>query len=122
MIERYNPGPRYADATRFNGLLHLVEVPASTEGDIRSQMRSLLDALERTLALAGTRRDRLLMVTIYLVDMADYAGMNEVWEAWLPTGAAPARACVQVSALAQPGWRVELAVVAAASEDEYRPD
>ncbi|MFT3735649.1 MAG: RidA family protein [Rhodocyclaceae bacterium] len=113
MIERYNPGPRYSDATLFNGVLYLVEVPAITEGDIRAQTKSMLDALESTLALAGTRRDRLLMATIYLVDMADYAGMNEVWESWLPPACAPARACVQVAGLAQPGWRVEIAVTAA---------
>jgi enamine deaminase RidA (YjgF/YER057c/UK114 family) len=53
------------------------------------------------------------MATIYLVDMADYAGMNAVWDAWVPPGSAPARACVQVAGLADPGWRIEIALAAA---------
>jgi len=47
------------------------------------------------------------------VDMADYDAVNAVWDAWVPPGTAPSRACVQVKALAQPGWRVEIAVQAA---------
>ena len=44
--------------------------------------------------------------------MADYDAMNEVWDAWLPAGSAPSRACVQAR-LAKPGYKVELVVVAA---------
>jgi len=52
------------------------------------------------------------MVTVYLADMADYDGMNAVWDAWVPDGHAPTRACVQAR-LAKPGWRVEMAITAA---------
>lgn len=112
-ISRLNPAARYADATIFNGLVHAVEVPAEAEGGIHSQATSMLALLESTLEAAGSGKDRLLMATIYLVDMNDYAEMNEVWESWLPPGCAPSRACVQVAALARPGWRVEIAVSAA---------
>jgi enamine deaminase RidA (YjgF/YER057c/UK114 family) len=44
--------------------------------------------------------------------MGDYEAMNAVWDAWLPEGCAPARACVEAR-LANPAWRVEMAVVAA---------
>jgi enamine deaminase RidA (YjgF/YER057c/UK114 family) len=112
-ITRLNPTARYADATVFNGLVHAVEVPASESGDITEQARSMLALLTQTLEKAGSGPGRLLMATIYLVDMADYDGLNTVWEAWLPAGAAPTRACVQVAHLAKPGWRVEIAVTAA---------
>lgn len=112
-IIRLNPTARYADATIFNGLVHAVEVPAEASGDITAQTISLLTLLSQTLEKAGSGPERLLMATIYLVDMADYDGMNAVWEAWLPAGAAPSRACVQVARLAKPGWRVEIAVTAA---------
>lgn len=114
-IQRLNPSARYADATIFAGLVHAVEVPACTETDIRSQTSSMLTQLEHTLQATGSSKARLLMATLYLVDMADYAAMNEVWEAWLPPASAPARACVQVASLAQPAWRVEIAVMAARS-------
>lgn len=112
-ISRLNPTPRYADATIFNGLVHAAEVPADAGADITAQCRSMLDLLEQTLRKAGSDKSRLLMVTLYLVDMNDYATMNAVWEAWLPEGCAPARVCVQVGRLASAGLRIEIAVTAA---------
>ena len=44
--------------------------------------------------------------------MADFAAMNAVWDAWVPQGHAPARACVQ-AAMARPELLVEISVVAA---------
>ncbi|MDQ7989068.1 MAG: RidA family protein [Candidatus Dactylopiibacterium sp.] len=111
-LQRLNPTARYADATIFNGIVQAVEVPAGGE-DIRAQTASLLAALDATLVQAGSGRHRLLMATVYLTDMGDYAGMNDVWQSWLPPECAPARACVQVAALADPAWRVEIAVTAA---------
>uniref|UniRef100_UPI002869F3BA Rid family hydrolase n=1 Tax=Methylibium sp. TaxID=2067992 RepID=UPI002869F3BA len=61
---------------------------------------------------AGSSKSKLLRVEIFLADLADFAALNELWEAWLPSGAAPARATVQ-AALARPAWKVELVVTAA---------
>lgn len=113
LIQRLNPSARYADATVFHGVVHAVEVPFGEDGDIASQTASMLAQLEKTLEAVGSGKDRLLMATIYLVDMADYDGMNAAWEEWLPFGCAPSRACVQVARLAHAGWRVEIAVTAA---------
>ena len=44
--------------------------------------------------------------------MDDFAEMNGVWDAWVPEGHAPARACGE-SALAAPGFTVEITVIAA---------
>jgi enamine deaminase RidA (YjgF/YER057c/UK114 family) len=44
--------------------------------------------------------------------MADFAGMNEIWEDWLAPGDAPCRATVQAK-LAKPDWKVEVVVTAA---------
>jgi enamine deaminase RidA (YjgF/YER057c/UK114 family) len=52
------------------------------------------------------------MCQIFLADLADFAGMNEVWEAWLPAGHAPPRATVKAQ-LAKPEWKVEMVVTAA---------
>lgn len=112
-IQRLNPAPRYCDATVYASLVHAVEVPAEEHGDIARQTTSMLELLTATLERVGSGKERLLMATLYLVDMADYDGMNAVWEAWLPPACAPARACVQVARLARPGWRVEIAVTAA---------
>lgn len=115
-IQRHGTTRRYADSVVHKGTIYLVEVPATADGDIAAQTASLLAGVDRLLTEAGSDKSRLLMVTVYLADLADYDGMNAVWDAWLPEGSAPTRACVQAR-LANPGWRVEMAVIAAQGAD-----
>ena len=105
-IQRAGTTPRYSDYTLHNGVVYCVEVPPDEAADIRTQTAAMLASLETLLASAGSGKDRLLMATLYLTDMADYDAVNAVWEA-------PSRACVQVARLAAPGWKVEIAVQAA---------
>ena len=112
-IERIGASARYADAVIHNDVIHLVEVPASTGGDITLQTNEVLASISRQLEALGSDRSRILMATIYLTDLADCDGMNAAWEAWLPAGSAPARACVKVAGLVNPGWRIEIALTAA---------
>jgi enamine deaminase RidA (YjgF/YER057c/UK114 family) len=102
----------FSDSVVHNGTVYLVEVPTNLDADITGQTENLLASIERLLAQAGSDKSRLLMATIYLADMADYSAMNAVWDAWLPEGSAPARACVQAR-LANPGFRVEIVLTAA---------
>ncbi|WP_295003302.1 RidA family protein [uncultured Dechloromonas sp.] len=112
-IQRHGTTRRYSDSVVHNGTVYLVEVPSNPDGDIAEQTRNVLASVDSLLAQAGSARDRLLMVTVYLADMADYDAMNAVWDDWVPAGCAPTRACVQAR-LANPDWRVELVVTAAA--------
>ena len=115
-IQRFGTTRRYSDSVVHAGTVYLVEVPTTEAGDIAVQTQSLLTSVERLLAQAGSDKAHLLMVTVYLADMADYDGMNAVWDAWIPEWCAPTRACVQAR-LARPGWRVEMAMVAAQSAE-----
>jgi enamine deaminase RidA (YjgF/YER057c/UK114 family) len=118
VIHRQGTTKRYSDSTSFNGVVYLVEVPSMEEGDIQAQTRDLLNSLERTMAGAGADKSQLLLVQVYLTNMVrDYEGFNAVWDAWLPEGTAPSRACVEVKGLAKPGWKVELVVTAAVNQD-----
>jgi len=53
-----------------------------------------------------------LQTTIWLKEMSDFAGMNSVWNAWVPGGHAPARACGEAK-LARDILKVEILVIAA---------
>jgi len=114
-IQRYGTTGRYSDSVVHNGTIYLVEVPSNLEADIAGQTENLLASIENLLAQAGSSKAHLLMVTIYLADMADYDAMNAVWDAWLPAGCAPARACLQAR-LANPGFRVEMVLTAAVAQ------
>ena len=79
---------------------------------IEAQTAEVLTMIERLLAQCGSGKQRLLRVQIFLADLADYAGMNKVWDAWVLPGFAPPRATVQAK-LAKPAYRVEVVVTAA---------
>lgn len=111
-IQRHGTTRRYSDSIVYAGTVYLVEVPANLDADIAAQTGNVLAGIDRLLAQAGSDRSNLLMVTIYLADMADYDAMNAVWDAWVPEGHAPTRACVQAR-LSHANYRVEIALTAA---------
>ena len=111
-IQHHGTTRRYSDSVVHNSTVYLVEVPSNLDDNITAQTSNLLSSIENLLAQAGSDKTRLLMVTIYLADMADYDAMNAVWDDWLPMGSAPTRACVQAR-LANPKFRVEMALTAA---------
>jgi enamine deaminase RidA (YjgF/YER057c/UK114 family) len=111
-IQRLNPSPRWSDATIFNGIAHFVEVPANTGCPIDVQIAQILSQAEVTLAAIGSDKTRLLSATIYITDKNNVSVLNAAWEAWLPEGCAPSRACVKVELL-DPAMLVEIAFVSA---------
>mgnify|MGYP001032042311 CR=1 FL=1 len=114
-IQRIGPGKRMSEISAFNGVLYLAgQVPRETRGrGIREQTAEVLGMIDGLLEGVGSNRSRLLSCQIFLRDMALFASMNEVWDAWVAAGQAPARATVQ-AALASPGCDIEIAAVAAA--------
>ena len=110
-IQRINPAAQWSDAVVHNGTAYFVEVPESGT-DITSQSQAVFAQAERTLALAGSNKSRLLIATIYLTHMADRAAFNAAWQAWLPEGCAPARVCVSAE-MASPDYLLEIAFTAA---------
>jgi enamine deaminase RidA (YjgF/YER057c/UK114 family) len=111
-IHRLNPTPRWSDATVYQNIVHFVEVPADTSHGFDEQLAQLLALAEQTLAKVGSDKQHLLSAVIYLTDRANVAALNHAWEAWLPEGCAPSRACVKVELL-DPAMLVEIAFVAA---------
>jgi enamine deaminase RidA (YjgF/YER057c/UK114 family) len=104
-----------SQAVVSNGMVFLAgQVAGDTSQDVGGQTRQVLAAIDRLLAEAGSDKSRLLSAQIFLADMADFAAMNKVWEAWVVPGQTPARATVQ-AAMAAPDYRVEIVVTAASA-------
>ncbi len=113
-IERFDVGSRLSEMAVHNGTLYLAgQVPEDGSLDIEGQTQQVLAAIDRLLQRAGTDKTKILMAQIFLADLADFEGMNRVWDAWVPAGNAPPRATVQAK-LARAGWRIEVVVTAAA--------
>jgi enamine deaminase RidA (YjgF/YER057c/UK114 family) len=112
-IQRFDVGSRMSEMAVHHGVVYLAgQVPEDASADIGGQTRQVLAAIDALLARAGSDRTRLLRVQIFLADLADFDGMNAVWDAWVPAGQAPPRATVQAR-LARPEWKIEIVATAA---------
>ena len=112
-IERINCGPRMSSAVVHGNIVYLAGLTADDRTlDVKGQTKQILDKIDRFLAQAGTDKTRILSASIWLASHASYNDVNEIWDAWVPEGEAPARACVE-SKLAFPQYTVEIGVIAA---------
>lgn len=113
-IKRVHPGKRLSDAVVHGSTIYLAgQVASDPTADIGGQARDVLAQIDRILGELGSSKARLLSATIYLADMADYAAMNAVWDAWVPKSDLPARATVEAK-LARPEFKIEIQAIAAA--------
>lgn len=116
-IQRLHTDVRMSQVVIHRNTVYLAgQVGEDMSAGVEQQTRETLDNVERLLRQAGTDKQHILSVTIYLKDIeADFAGMNAIWDQWLPEGVAPARATVEAK-LCEPEILVELSVVAALPE------
>jgi enamine deaminase RidA (YjgF/YER057c/UK114 family) len=113
-IERHETGPRMSKAVIHGDTIYLAGIVADSPKDksMAEQTKSILSQIDGFLAMAGTNKTKLLSANIWITDMAHFAEMNTVWDAWVSPGNAPARATVEAK-LASPDYKVEIMVVAA---------
>jgi enamine deaminase RidA (YjgF/YER057c/UK114 family) len=112
-IERQEIGQRMSRIVKHNGTIYLCgQVAADANAGIAEQTQTMLDKVEALLKQAGSDKEHILSATVYIRDMKDFAAMNAVWDAWVPEGHAPARACVEAR-MARPELLVEVSVIAA---------
>lgn len=109
-------GP-YSQAVKAVGLLfcsgQIALDPVSGEmvqGTVEEETRQVMENLRGVLEAAGTGFDRVVKTTIYLIDMADFPVVNQVYGSYFGEFK-PARATVGVAALPR-GAQVEVEVVA----------
>lgn len=109
-IIRFGENPRWSDLVIHAETAYWVEVAESPELDAAGQMRQVLTQIDETLRSIGADRTCLLQVLVYLADLAHLPQFNEAWDAWVPQGHAPIRACVQAGLVGN--YRVELVATA----------
>ncbi len=87
---------------------------ALVAGGVTAETRQALENIRESLAVAGSSLDRVVKCTVFLVDMADFQAMNEVYREFFPIDP-PARTTVGVQALAM-NARVEIECIALAGK------
>ncbi|MEH6577794.1 MAG: RidA family protein [Amphritea sp.] len=88
------------------------QVALDMNEDIAGQTKSVLARIDDHLEEAGTDNSKILSALIHIKDNQDVGTFNELWNAWLPEGCAPARTCVETM-MARDVVLVEVTVTAA---------
>ena len=111
-ITRIDTDARMSQAVIHGDTIYLAGQVGEPGEDVAAQTRTALAEVDALLAQAGSDKSKLLMVTIWLADMADFAAMNAVWDGWVDSANAPTRATGEAK-LAGPEYLVEIIIVAA---------
>ena len=111
------PGAPYAKAVKAGGFLFVsgnVAVDPETgqvpQGSIKAQTRQVLDNLKATVESLGSSMEDVVKVNIYLVNMQDFGGMNEVYKEYFTEP--PTRTTVGIGELARKEFIVEIDLMA----------
>jgi len=73
--------PLFSMSTKYGGLVFIAGIGAHTEPfEIKAHTEIVLKGLEKELIKAGSSMEKVLKVTVYLNDIADYKAMNEVYK------------------------------------------
>jgi enamine deaminase RidA (YjgF/YER057c/UK114 family) len=92
-------GPSMLSPTRSRAVIHdgvvtTVATSATKVPSLYEQAQDALATIDRNLAEAGTHKSRILMVMIYITDIADKPEFNRAWDEWVDRSNLPLRACV----------------------------
>ena len=110
-IGPYSQGIRAGGFLFTSGQIPLRPSGDLVSGDIRAEARQALENVRAVLEAGGARMEDVVKTVVFLVDLADFSMVNEVYAGFFPSPP-PARSCVQVVALPK-GARVEVEAVAA---------
>ncbi len=111
MIQRLHTTERLSKIVKHNGVAYFCGQVG--DGDtVTAQTTDCLGRIDALLTEAGSNRESILQAIIWVADITDVVEMNEVWNAWIPPGHAPARACGEAK-LGRAELKVEIIVTAA---------
>jgi 2-iminobutanoate/2-iminopropanoate deaminase len=103
------PGIKYGDVLYVSGQLgNARNAPDST---IQGETTRALEKVKGVVEAAGSTMDKVLKCTVFLVNVADFQGMNQAYTKFFPKEP-PARSTIVVAALVSPGAKVEIECIA----------
>ena len=113
IVQRLHVGKRLSEVAIHNNTIYLAgQLAEDLTQNIEGQTRETLGHIDRLLQESGSDKTHILSCQIYLADLKDFQGMNDVWDEWVAEGNSPPRATVEAK-LARPEIRIEIVIVAA---------
>ena len=95
-------GP-YNQAVAIGNLIYTAgQIPLDKEGNmvpgaIKEQTKQVLENVKAVIEAGGSTLDKVIKATVFLKDLNDFAGMNEIYAQYFKTETAPARTSIQVA-------------------------
>ena len=114
-VKRLHVGERMSQAVLHNNTAYLAGQVGTSGASVTEQTKEILTKIDTLLKEVGSDNTQVLQAIIWLDDMADFAEMNAVWDAWVLQGHTPVRACGSAH-LATSGYKVEIIITAAIPE------
>jgi 2-iminobutanoate/2-iminopropanoate deaminase len=111
------PGVPYSSATKagplvfISGQIGALDDAGKPISTVEGQTRQLLKKMKIALEAAGASLSDVTKTTVFLVNVNDFAVMNQVYKEFFPKDP-PARSTVIVAGLAKPEWLVEIEAIA----------
>ena len=94
-IQRQLTNERMSQIVTHNGTVYLSgKVGDDMNAEVEHQTRETLANIEHLLDLAGTDKSRILMVTIYITEIANKPEFNRAWDEWVDRENLPLCACI----------------------------
>jgi enamine deaminase RidA (YjgF/YER057c/UK114 family) len=91
-ITRIDTNARMSQAVIHGDTVYLSGQIGAPGESVAAQTAAVLAKIDALLEQTGSSKEQVLSATIWLADMADFAEMNDVWDAWVAERRAPARA------------------------------
>ncbi len=114
-VQKIGGSSRFSAIAIKNGIIHLAgQVSQLETAGIAEQAKDVFAKVDALLEQAGSKREDMLSVQIWLADMADYEAMNLEWDAWVSNVTPPTRICVEAR-MAKPHYKIEVLVVSASA-------
>ena len=110
-VKRFHTSARSSKFVTHNQTVYLSGQVGDGES-LAEQTHDCLSRVDTLLKESGSSREHILQAIIWLSDMSYFAEFNEIWNAWVPEGYAPARACGEAK-LARDILKVEIVITAA---------
>lgn len=116
-ITRLRTTQRLSQTVVHRGTVYLSGQVGLLGQSVENQIKTALECIDSLLQEAGSSRECILKAEIWLANIHDYDSINRVWDAWVPAGHSPARACCESKMIA-PGYLVEVLICAAVIGDD----
>ncbi len=115
-IEHIEPKVTYSEAVRHGSTVYLSgQVPWKTaeKGSFTEQAREVFQFIDKVLIEAGSSKEHILSLQIFLRNPGDYSAMNAEFLTWLAGAKPPARSTLCGITFPNPHWLLEVVCVAA---------